>query len=46
MRQPAKHNVGKSVDLILRGAIENRMIVAVDDAPPGGHAVDYDAAIG
>ena len=43
--QPAEHDVRHVIELIARRLIQDRMVVAVDGAPPGGHAVDQLAAV-
>src|SRR5690625_1311301 len=35
-----------AVDLLMHGLLDGRMTIAMDRAPPGGHAVDELAAIG
>jgi hypothetical protein len=41
----AEHDMGHAVELVADGLIENRVIVAVDGAPPGRHAIDENPAI-
>ena len=45
VREPAEHHVGHARKLLARCRIELRVAVAVDRAPPRGHAVDQLAPI-
>ena len=45
VREPAEHHVGHTRKLLARCRIELRVAVAVDRAPPRGHAVDQLAPI-
>ena len=44
--EPAEHDVGHVDKLVFDDSIQNRMIVAMDGAPPGRHAVDELFAVG
>lgn len=46
MGEAAKHHMGHVLGLFLQGLIQDRMVIAVDGAPPGRHAVYQLAAIG
>jgi hypothetical protein len=40
-----EHDVGHPVELVPDGLVEDRVVIAVDGAPPGRHAIDEDPAI-
>ena len=42
----AKHYMTDFIDLLHSGFIEHRVIISVDGAPPGGHAIDQLSTIG
>ena len=44
--EPAEHDVGHGDKLVFDDSIQNRMIVAMDGAPPGRHAVDEFCSVG
>ena len=46
MRQAAEHDMWQGIDLRMQGLHQLRVAVAVDRAPPGGHAVDQRPAVG
>ena len=43
--QAAEHDVGHAPELVSTAAVQLRVVVAVDRAPPGRHAVDQLAAV-
>ena len=45
MGQAPEHHVGHGVELLKHGLIQDRVVVAMDGAPPGGHAVDQLASV-
>jgi hypothetical protein len=45
MRQPAEHDVSHVPELLFDGAIQHRVVVAMNGTPPGGHPVNQLAAI-
>ena len=44
--EPAEHDVGHVDKLVFDDSIQNRMIVAMDGAPPGRHTVDEFCSVG
>ena len=44
--EPAEHHVAHPAGLVGQGGVEDRVAVAVDRGPPGGHAVDQLTAVG
>jgi hypothetical protein len=45
MGEATEHDMGHAARLLQQGGIQDRVVIAVDGAPPGGHAVDQGAAV-